>query len=32
VVDAIINVPRDARDRPLKEVVIKEVVISRGSF
>jgi peptidyl-prolyl cis-trans isomerase A (cyclophilin A) len=32
VVDAIINVPRDARDRPLKEIMIKEVVISRGSF
>jgi len=32
VVDAIINVPRGARDRPVKDVVIKEVVISRGSF
>ena len=30
VVDAIANVPRDFRDRPLKDVVIKEVVISRG--
>lgn len=32
IVDAIIKVPRDARDRPIKEVKIKEVVISRGSF
>jgi cyclophilin family peptidyl-prolyl cis-trans isomerase len=24
--------PRDARDRPIKDVVLKEVVISRGSF
>jgi peptidyl-prolyl cis-trans isomerase A (cyclophilin A) len=32
VVDAIANVPRDFRDRPLKEVVLKEVVISRGSY
>ncbi len=32
VVDAIANVPRDFRDRPLKEVILKEVVISRGSY
>ena len=32
VVDAIINAPRDLRDRPMKDVVIQEVVISRGSF
>ena len=32
VVDAIANVPRDFRDRPIKDVVIQEVVISRGSF
>jgi peptidyl-prolyl cis-trans isomerase A (cyclophilin A) len=32
IIDAIINVPRDARDRPVKDVVINEVVISRGSF
>jgi hypothetical protein len=32
VVVAIGNTPRDPRDRPLKEVVIKEIVISRGSF
>jgi peptidyl-prolyl cis-trans isomerase A (cyclophilin A) len=32
VVDAIINVPRDLRDRPMKDVAIQEVVISRGSF
>ncbi len=31
-VDAIINVPRDLRDRPTKDVVIQEVVISRGSY
>jgi peptidyl-prolyl cis-trans isomerase A (cyclophilin A) len=29
VVDAIGNVPRDPRDRPLKEVTLLEVVISR---
>ena len=32
VVDAIGNVARDSRDRPLKEIVIKEVVITRGSY
>jgi peptidyl-prolyl cis-trans isomerase A (cyclophilin A) len=32
VVNAIINVPRDARDRPIKDVVVQQVVISRGSF
>jgi len=32
VVVAIGNTPRDPRDRPLKEVVLKEVVISRGKF
>jgi len=32
VADAIINVPRDLRDRPIKDVAIQEVVISRGSF
>ena len=32
VVDAIANVPRDPRDRPLKDVVVLEVVISRGSY
>jgi peptidyl-prolyl cis-trans isomerase A (cyclophilin A) len=32
VVSAIANVARDFRDRPVKEVVIKEVVISRGSY
>ena len=32
VVDAIINVPRHPRDRPLKDVVLQEVVISRGSY
>src|ERR1041384_1877177 len=31
VVVAIANVPRDARDRPSKEVVLKEGVITRGS-
>ncbi len=29
---AIGNTPRDARDRPIKDVVLKEIVISRGSF
>jgi peptidyl-prolyl cis-trans isomerase A (cyclophilin A) len=29
---AIGNSPRDARDRPIKDVVLKDVVISRGSF
>jgi len=29
---AIGNAPRDARDRPIKDVVLKEVVISRGSY
>jgi peptidyl-prolyl cis-trans isomerase A (cyclophilin A) len=32
VVDAIVNVPRDPRDRPVKEVVLQEIVVSRGSF
>jgi peptidyl-prolyl cis-trans isomerase A (cyclophilin A) len=32
VVVAIGNVPRDFNNRPLKEVTLKEVVISRGSF
>ena len=32
VVVAIGATPRDARDRPTKDVVIKEIVISRGSY
>ena len=32
VADAIVNVPRDLRDRPMKDVVIQEVIISRGTF
>jgi peptidyl-prolyl cis-trans isomerase A (cyclophilin A) len=32
VVDAIANVPRDLRDRPIKDVVLQEVVVSRGSY
>ena len=32
VVDEIANVPRDFRDRPMKNVVLQEVIISRGSF
>jgi peptidyl-prolyl cis-trans isomerase A (cyclophilin A) len=32
IVVAIANVPRDPRDRPIKDVVIKEVVITRGSY
>jgi len=31
VVSAIANMPRDSRDKPLKDVVLQEVVISRGS-
>ena len=32
VVEKIVNVPRDPGDKPLKGVVINEVVISRGSY
>ena len=32
IVVAIGNTPRDARDRPLKDVVLMEVIVSRGSF
>ena len=32
VVVAIANVSRDSRDRPIKDVVLKEVVITRGSY
>lgn len=32
IVVAIGNTPRDGRDRPLKEVILKEVVITRASF
>ena len=32
VINAIANVARDPRDRPLKDVVLLEVVISRGSY
>ena len=32
VLVAIGNAPRDARDRPIKDVVLKEVVITRGSY
>ena len=32
VVDAIANAPRDPRDRPIKEIVLQEVVISRGKY
>jgi peptidyl-prolyl cis-trans isomerase A (cyclophilin A) len=32
VVSAIANVPRNPRDRPTKDVVLREVVISRGSY
>jgi peptidyl-prolyl cis-trans isomerase A (cyclophilin A) len=32
VVDAIAAAPRDARDRPLKEIVLQEVVINRGQL
>jgi peptidyl-prolyl cis-trans isomerase A (cyclophilin A) len=32
IVDSIANVSRDVRDRPIKDVIIQEVIISRGSF
>ena len=32
VVGAIANVPRDMRDRPIKDVVLQEVVVTRGSY
>jgi peptidyl-prolyl cis-trans isomerase A (cyclophilin A) len=32
VVDAIANTPRDDRNRPVKEVVLKEVIITRGKY
>jgi peptidyl-prolyl cis-trans isomerase A (cyclophilin A) len=32
IVVAIGNTPRDFRDRPIKDVVIKEIVITRGSY
>jgi peptidyl-prolyl cis-trans isomerase A (cyclophilin A) len=32
VIDAIGNIARDSRDRPIKEIIIKEVVITRGSY
>ena len=32
VVVAIGAVPRDSRDRPVKDVVLKEIVITRGSY
>lgn len=32
VIDAIANVGRDFRDRPMKDVVLKKVVINRGSY
>jgi peptidyl-prolyl cis-trans isomerase A (cyclophilin A) len=31
IVDGIANVARDPRDRPIKDVIIQEVIISRGS-
>jgi peptidyl-prolyl cis-trans isomerase A (cyclophilin A) len=32
VVNAIVNTPRDPNDKPLKDVAIKEIVVSRGSY
>ena len=32
VVVAIGNVSRDPRDRPIKDVVLKEIIITRGSY
>ena len=31
-VDAIGNAPRDFRDRPVKDIVLQEVVITRGKY
>ena len=32
VVNAIVSTPRAPNDKPLKDVVIKEIVVSRGSY
>jgi peptidyl-prolyl cis-trans isomerase B (cyclophilin B) len=32
VLDAIAKVGRDSRDRPTKEIVLQQVIISRGSY
>ncbi len=32
VIDAIGSAPRDSRDRPLKEITLKEVIITRGKY
>src|SRR5437870_2058953 len=32
VVSAIVNTPRNPGDKPVKDVVLKEVVVSRGSY
>ncbi len=32
VVNAIVKVPRDSRDKPLKDVVIQGIVVSYGSY
>jgi peptidyl-prolyl cis-trans isomerase A (cyclophilin A) len=32
VVSAIVNTPKGANDKPVKDVVLNEVVISRGSY
>src|SRR5687768_6871528 len=32
VLDAVANVGRDFRDKPMKEIVIQQVIISRGSY
>jgi hypothetical protein len=32
VLIAIGNVPRNPNDRPIKDVVLKEVMITRGSY
>jgi peptidyl-prolyl cis-trans isomerase A (cyclophilin A) len=32
VVDAIAAAPRDSRDRPLKEIVLQEVIVNRGQL
>ena len=32
VIDAIGNAARDSRDRPVKDITLKEVIITRGKY
>jgi len=32
VIDAIGKAPRDSRDRPLKDITLKEVIVTRGKY